>query len=212
MMTKAQARAYSDLSADMLTVLGTGSGPDLLTPSILARETRMRELLACPRLLGIEDDGAALNSLRELAANTTHPFVVFTPFPSAYPFIEAAFARTGRPVYTSRGGTGLAFRTGTDLFNKAAAAGESPILLASTFMSKGWSVSRSASECWHLGAGWNNMEQVQAESRLGRDGQKDPVFSKYFVHQDTHDYNYLEIIAGKRRLADAILDRFRVRR
>lgn len=207
-MTPLQARAYNALMSDMIATMPEGY-PDLLTPTVLARETRLRELLACPRLLGIDDDGAAVRALVEVASNSTHPFVVFTPFPSAFPFIEAALYRSGRPVYKVRGGQGEKFRDGVDLFNRAAQADASPILLASSFMAKGWSVSRSASECWNLGAGWNNMEQEQAEFRLARDGQTHPVFSKYFVHYDTHDYEYLEIIAGKKRLSDAILDRKR---
>lgn len=204
-MTPKQARAYRDLERDMYAEVDDGSL--LLAPSALAAETRLRQLLVCPRLLGIEDDGAALLALRDIATSHRRPLVVFTPFPSAFPFVEAALLRTGRPMYRVRGGMGERFRESVDLFNRAAKEGSGPILLASVEMAKGWSVAKSTHECYMLEFDWNETAMKQAESRLHRDGQEDTVFSRYFVHEGTHDFDALDVLAGKRRLADVILDR-----
>lgn len=208
-MTPKQERAYWQIEKDLIAELPTGGL--LLTPTVLARETRLRQILACPRILGFDDDGAAVLALRDIAESHSRPFVVFSPFAQALPFLETALHRVGRPVYKVHGGMGERFRQSVDLFRRAAAAGESPVLLSTVQMGKGWSVSKVTHECYQLSWDWNNTTQRQAEARLGRDGQTETVFSRYFVHRDTHDEDALQVLNGKRRLADVILDRMRRR-
>jgi SWI/SNF-related matrix-associated actin-dependent regulator 1 of chromatin subfamily A len=206
-MTTRQAKAYRELERDMYTELDEGRGM-ILAPSVLALETRLRQVLACPRILGIEDDGAGLASLVGVARDSNRPFVVFSPFAEALPFAEAALVKgSGRPVYTVRGGMGRRFREGVDLFKAAARASEAPILLATVQMGKSWSVSEVTHECYMLGFDWNDTTMHQAESRLHRDGQTDTVFARYLVHEKTHDLDALDVLAGKKRLADVILVR-----
>jgi SNF2 family DNA or RNA helicase len=210
-MTSKQARIYGEIERDMLAEIEAGDPTSglILTPTVLAQETRLRQLLVSPRLLDVDDDGAAILALLERAKSNPRPFVIFTPFPTAFPYIEQVLVKAGRPIYTVRGGTGLEFRKGVDLFVAAAKVGEAPILMASVEMAKSWSVSRYTHECFMLGAAWNGTTMGQAESRLHRDGQEDTVFAKYLVHPGTIDYHQLDVISGKWRLADAILDRSR---
>lgn len=209
-MTPKQARAYRDIEKDMFTEVADGSL--FLTPTALARETRLRQLLVCPRLIGIDDDGAALVAAREIAMSHARPLVLFTPFTAAFPFMEAALLRTGRPMYKVHGGMGGGFHESVKAFNRASQLGEAPILLASLSMPRGWSVSRSSHECYMVEFDWNDTTMEQAERRLARDGQTTTVFSRYFVHEGTHDYDALDVLSGKRRLADVILDRKRLLR
>lgn len=211
-MTPKQAKAYRELEREMYTKADfstriADAGGLVLAPTVLARETRLRQLLACPRVLGIDDDGAALTAIRQHAEASSRPFVVFSPFVEALRYAQSTLASTGRPTYLTHGGLGQRFKVPVDLFKKAAAAGEAPILLCSTFMGKSWSVSRVTYECKHLGWDWTDTTMFQAESRLGREGQTDTVLSHYYVHEGTHDMDALEILAGKRRLADVILAR-----
>lgn len=216
-MTPRQAKAYRELEKDMIAEVDGSSrvAPDgglLLTPSVLARETRLRQLLVSPRLLGIDDEGAGMLALREVAANGAAPFVIFTPFAEAIPLIEAALFRTKRPTYSVRGGMALGrLADSVTAFKASAKAGEHPILISSVQMSKSWSVSEVASECYMLEYDWNATTMTQAEDRLHRDGQTDTVVARYLVHDDTHDFDALEVVSGKRRLADVILDRARRR-
>lgn len=209
-MTRRQASAYRDIEADMMHELTSRDGSSwILTPTVLARETRLRELLVSPRLLGIDDPGAGVLALRSTLAEHDRPLVVFTPFPSAFPHIMADL-KTKRPIGVIRQGSDSNARAKE--FVARAQAGEAPILLVSIAMAQSWSVARGSYECYMLGFDWNNTAMSQAESRLRRDGQKSTVLSKYFVHEDTHDYDALDILDGKRRLSDVIIDRKRLLR
>lgn len=206
-MTPKQAKVYRDLEEDWIAEGDNGS--ILLAPTVLALETRLRQILVCPRLLGIDDDGASVKALVEVAANSSNPFVIFTAFPSVFPHLQAALARTGRPTHTVRGGMGAGFRESVDKFKADAKAGNRPILLCGLAMAKSWSVSEVAHECWILGADWNGVTMTQAERRLARHGQTERVISRYLVHEGTYDTQVLQIFRSKLRLADAILDRVR---
>ena len=221
-MTPRQARAYRQLETDMIAEVDTYppdnlTGGLLLAPSVLALETRLRQLLACPRLLDIDDDGAAVLVLAEIAKSNPRPFVVFTPFPSAIPFLEAALRKvTNRPMFVARGGMGsklteaiAAFKNEAETWALNQLDDQAPILFASVQMSKSWSVAEVTHEAYFLEFDWNATTQMQAESRLHRNGQQDTVFARYLVHEGTHDFDALDVLAGKKRLADVILDRTR---
>lgn len=206
-MTPRQAKAYRQLERDMIAEVDSGPSDLLLTPSILARETRLRQLLACPRILNVDDDGAAIAALVDIADRTTDPFVVFSPFFQAMPYLRVALERIGRRVFTVHGGMGDRFRESVANFKATAKTGS--ILLSTVQMGKSWSVAEVASDVYFLEFDWNATTQLQAESRLHRDGQKKPVFARYLVHEGTHDLAALDVLAGKKRLADVILDRSR---
>lgn len=202
-MTPRQAAAYRSIEKDMMADVDDGSGM-ILTSTVLARETRLRQLLVSPRLIGINDPGAGVLALRDIAHEHDRPLVVFTPFPSAFPYIQADL-KTKRPIGLIKQGSDGNARAKE--FLARAKAGDAPLLLVSLGMAKSWSVSRGTYEGYMLGVDWNETTMVQAERRIGRDGQEHSVFSRYFVHQDTHDLDALDILAGKKRLADVIIDR-----
>jgi len=210
-MTPRQAKAYRELARDMYTAIDDVGGAVkglLLASGALALETRLRQLLVSPRLLGIEDDGAALVALREVAGSHNRPLVVFTPFAEAIPYIMAAGEAVGRPAYAIQGGMRIGgIADSVKLYGMAARAGMAPLLVATVTMGKSWSVADVTHECYMMGFDWNATTMIQAESRLHRNEQKDTVFSRYFTHEKTHDQDALDVLAGKKRLADVILDR-----
>lgn len=204
-MTPKQGKAYKDVLRHMWTEIDDGSL--LLTGNALARETRLRQILVCPRIVGIEDDGAGISALRDIAVRGSDPFVVFTPFAEAIPFVRDALGSgpNGRPVLWIRAGVDA--HSIAKLFEEYAKAGQAPVLVSTVQMGKSWDVTKSgAYECFMLGVDWNETTMDQAESRLDRTGQTRLVTSHYFVHNGAHDSDALDILAGKRRLADAILD------
>lgn len=207
-MTPRQARAYREIEAQMYADVDDGRGM-ILTPTALARETRLRQLLVSPRLIGVDDPGAGVLALKEIAHEHNRPLVIFTPFPSAFPYIEADL-KTKRPIGLIKQGSDGNARAKE--FVTRAKAGEAPLLLVSLQMAKSWSVSRGTHEGYMLGTDWNETTMVQAERRIGRDGQTNTVFSRYLVHEDTHDFDQLDVLAGKKRLADVIIDRKTKRR
>lgn len=205
-MTPKQAKAYYQLEKDMMAEIDDGSL--FLTPSVLSLETRLRQLLVMPRWLGIEDDGAGVNLLKEVATDHNRPFVVYTPFVKPMPMIADALAKASkRQVFLVHGGMGQRFRQSVEDFKARANAGEDPILLSNIKMAKGWDVSRQTFECYMLGLEWNEVDMEQAESRLDRDGQVNGVMAYYLLHNDSHDDDALAVLSGKRRLAEVILDR-----
>lgn len=212
-MTPKQAKAYREIESSLMTEVDVPSARSsgshlLLTPSVLAREMRLRQLLVTPRLLGIDENGAGLDSIIAAAESSSRPFVVYTPFAESLEILEAQITKaSSRPIYRVRGGMGAKLHQSVNLFKLAAANGEAPILLSSVQSAKSWSVSSVTYECTMLGVDWNDTTMTQAEDRLARDGQLDTVLAHYLVHYDTHDYEALEVLAGKRRLANVILDR-----
>lgn len=203
-MTPKQAAFYHQMRKEMWAEVDDGSL--MLSPSALVKETRLRQVLACPRIVGIDDDGAAIKDLTEIAERSHDPFVVFTPFAEAIPHIRRALERAGRPTYNVQGGMGAGLARSIDLFKRAVSAGEAPVIVSTVQMGKSWSVASYANEAYMVGVDWNETTMDQAESRLNRDGQLLPMFARYFVHEGSHDMDALDILLGKKRLADAILD------
>lgn len=209
-MTARQSKAYRQMEADMIAEVDTSPDTLLLAPSVLARETRLRQLLACPRILGVDDDGAAIASLAAIAERTYEPFVVFTPFAAALPYLQRALEAAGRRVFAVHGGMGERF--GESVANFKATAKTGSVLISTVQMGKSWSVAAVAHDVYFLEFDWNATTQDQAESRLHRAGQKDTVFARYLTHEGTHDMAALDMLAGKKRLSDVILDRVHSRK
>ena len=88
-MNRKQARMYNELFEDMMTEVGDDI---LMVPSVLTKNLRLRQLLVCPRILGVDDDGAALTALvKDLIPqefDDGRAVVVGTPFRTAIPFIR----------------------------------------------------------------------------------------------------------------------------
>lgn len=207
-MTPKQAKAYRQLEKDM--IMEIGDGRLLLAPTKLASVTRMRQLLVTPRLLGIDDDGAALTAIIESLSSSPRDLVIFTPFAQAMPFIRDLIERkVNMPVYSIRGGLAQGkFEEQLEFFRSRFEI-EPGVLLSTVQMGKSWSVAEVTHEVAMLGFDWNNTTQHQAEARVHRDGQKDTVLARYYVHEGALDYDGLDVLSGKKRLADVILDRAR---
>ena len=209
-MTSRQARAYRELEADMIAEVDLPEvGGLILTPSILARETRLRQVLVCPRLIGVDDDGAAVGALVSNLKEAPRSVVIFTPFAQAIPWIKARIEeQTYMPVYVATGGMGSRFAEAIARFNSLQ-TDQPGVLIATVQMGKSWQAVDVTHEVYFIGFDWNATTQLQAESRVHRSGQTHTVFAHYFVHADTHDLAALDVLAGKKRLADVILDRAR---
>lgn len=204
-MSSRQARAYRELEEEMIAEIDGGAL--LLAPSVLARETRLRQLLVSPKLIGIDDAGAAIPALVAVAGDHMRPFVVYTPFRGALDIIGAELHKAGRPTFAIHGGMGFRFHETIGVFKNAAKAGAAPVLISTVQMAKSWDVSETTHEAYMLGYDWNETTMVQAEARLHRNKQSDTVFARYFVHTGTIDEFVLDVLAGKKRLADVIMDR-----
>ena len=90
-MTAKQKKAYSDVLHEM--ILETDDDI-IITTGVLAQLLRLRQILACPKMLGIDDNGAAINALIEhylpIEFDCGNSVVIATPFRQAIPYIKEA--------------------------------------------------------------------------------------------------------------------------
>ena len=104
-MTYAQGKIYRDLADDMLTVLE--SGEIIVTPNVLTKIIRLRQLLCCPRILDTTlDMGGGFEAILDKLEEDPHA-VIFVPFRPACDFIVDELRRKYKHVYLIRGGISL---------------------------------------------------------------------------------------------------------
>lgn len=101
-MTQEQAKIYKDLTEDMISELKDSI---LVTPNVLTRLIRLRQLLCCPRILDPSlGMGGGFDLILDKLQDQSHA-VIFVPFRPACEFIPDELRRRGyKNVYMIRGG------------------------------------------------------------------------------------------------------------
>jgi SNF2 family DNA or RNA helicase len=201
-MTPSQEQVYYDLLNEMIAVQGDTC---IIVPNKMSLMLRLRQLLVCPRILGVPDDGGALNAIIEQGADLIdnhQPFVIFTPFKDAIPFIEqkAKEEIVGIQVYQVHGGmTAKAFaqQWQTFLSNR-----NSKKLLICTIASGSSFNATCASYCFFLGYEWDFNLNAQSEDRLCRDGQPNFVNCYYTMYNGTVDEDVKQKLNDKKDASD----------
>ena len=159
----------------------------VITPNAMTALLRARQILCTPRLLGIDEDGAALEYLLEEGKGlleTGNPFVVFTPFRQAIPFIQDTVKRMNRDtkIYTITGGLSPSeFAKQWQGFQNDTTRNK---VLICVIKSGASFHATTASHCFFLGFEWDFNLNVQAEDRLCRIGQKNFVHCFYPMYED----------------------------
>lgn len=183
-----QKQLYDELLAEML--LNLDSGEILLTPNRMTQDLRLRQLLVCPRLLGIDEDGIALTTLVEYLIprefDAKRAVVIGTPFRQAIPYIverlEKAF-----PDSTIEQIHGGIKENANDVAKRfQAIPGYKKILIYTIKAGASWTA-HTASTGFMLGYEWDANDNTQAEDRIHRIGQENKVFWYYLLHKDTVD-------------------------
>jgi SWI/SNF-related matrix-associated actin-dependent regulator of chromatin subfamily A-like protein 1 len=200
-MTPTQKRHYDNLVKEMMTEL-TDGGDILAVPSKLALLTRLRQLLVTPRLLGIDEDGAAIEAIAEHLTENPHPAVVFTPFAQAIPHIHAAL--NGQPVWEVSGKlSDRQLSAVTTSYQNSSAPNK--VLISTVQMGTSWEAT-SASNAYFLGYDWSPDINIQSEDRLHRHGQFNPVLARYFTYEETIDQHLMNILERKTTVKKLVLD------
>ena len=103
-LNKEQQRIYDELDKDMISMVGETL---LLTPTILGKLTKQRQLICCPKILDQSlGMGAGFEAIVDRLDVDDH-VVIFVPFRPACDFIEAELQRLKYPhVFIMRGGVG----------------------------------------------------------------------------------------------------------
>ena len=207
-MSPQQARVYEKLRDEMVVDLKEllnhqDSEDPVIVSDVLAKVTRLRQLLCCPKLLDENlGYGGALQTISDILEDMDDRHcVIFTPFPSVYNYIMEYLANKEiATVYTLKGGMSLKeFTWNIELFKS-----NRGIMLASIEHAQGYSL-ETASTAYFLGYSWNPDSNYQAEDRLHRLTSKNAVNVYYLQHRGTIDDRVLEVLNQKQTNVDAFL-------
>lgn len=187
-MTKKQQKAHNEIITELLYA---DEDTTVITPNQMTADLRARQILVTPRLLGIDDDGAAFEYLSSVGPDlltSGRSFVVFTPFKQAIPYIESLIQdfKLGTHIYKVHGGmTPAAFANSWQGFQEDKSKNK---VLLCVIKSGASFHATEASDCFFLGYEWDFNLNVQSEDRLCRLGQENFVNCNYLLHMgDTVD-------------------------
>ena len=202
-MTAKQRSAYNALVEEFLYE-DEDTQDVVLTPNQMVTDLRLRQLLVCPRLLGIDDDGAGFEYLSEVCPDLLRagrPVVIFTPFRAAIPLLEDLVKgwKMNTSVYSLQGGmTPAAFANQWQSFQKSPS--KNKVLLCVIKSGASFHATESA-DCYFLGYEWDFNFNVQSEDRLCRLGQHNFVQCNYLLHEGDSIDESVKIRLNEKQLA-----------
>jgi SNF2 family DNA or RNA helicase len=202
-MTAVQQRYYIELATHMMAELDDGSF--IMTPSVVSLLNKLRQLLVSPRLLDINDDGAAIAALLEDAEGSPGPSLIYTPFRAGVDFIERAMKGARWETHILKGGMREDQTSAvTSAFAKSQT--ERRVLIATVQMGASWDASTALYE-YFLGYDWDPLINIQAEERpLGRGFKGVMMNPRYYVHEGTVDRHVLKINDRKETIQSLLMD------
>ena len=207
-MTPKQQVIYNDLMEEFLHE-EEDTQCVTIAPNQMVVDLRLRQVLCCPRLLGVDDDGAGFEYLSEICPDllrANRPVVIFTPFRQVIPLLEDLIKgwKMGTKIHVLQGGmTPAAFANSWQSFQESPE--KNKIMLCVIKSGASFHATESA-DCFFLGYEWDFNLNVQAEDRLCRLGQANFVQCNYLLHKgDTVDEAVKDRLNEKQLAADFII-------
>jgi SWI/SNF-related matrix-associated actin-dependent regulator 1 of chromatin subfamily A len=205
-MDKLQAKTYEELETNLFAEINEGEDV-LITPSQLSLRIRLRQLLACPKMIGIDSYGSAIETMVEMTEDIVEnrqAFVVFTPFRQAVQFIRERLLQEypNLAVHMITGGLT------TEEFGKQWQAfqnGRGARVLICVIKSGASFHATCAQTAFFIGCEYDFNQNAQAEARLHRIGQQSNVNIYYMLHKHTVEDEVIDILNDKQYSADLIL-------
>jgi SNF2 family DNA or RNA helicase len=203
-----EALRYAILRRRIHEKLRTVAGRQQYKLEILAEITRLRRFCCHPRLvfpeapeLGSKVEGFL--SLAEELRENGHRALVFSQFVDFLDIVRARLEERGIAYEYLDGSTPKADRKRrVDSFQ----SGEAPLFLIS-LKAGGFGLNLTAADyVIHLDPWWNPAVEAQASDRAHRIGQERPVTVYRLVTKDSIEEQIVELHAGKRQLADQLLE------
>ena len=179
----------------------------IASPTIVSRITKLRQILACPKLLDPNAGyGAAMEHLLLEMEEDPH-VVVFTPFLGAIEFLCEAMKDKGMPdPYILKGGTKSEVVGQVERhFNGE--EGKERSLIASIGFAESYEL-YSAKQVFFLGYDWSQLTNYQAEKRLHRLTTPHPVNAWYYRCEGTIDDDILQVLHTKEQNMRATFSHF----
>lgn len=204
-MEPAQAKLYKQLDAEMWAESG---GNLVVTPTGLAKLTRLMQLAAFPQLLFPNlGPGPAIEHIVECIEDDPHT-VIFTFFTEAIPLIEKALRTAGnKNIFALKGGTKMEQVDQTVKEWKDTRG----IMICSIKFAESFRIDTSHT-AYVLSFSFDPNENIQAEGRLrARDSViQTPPLVKYYIVQNTVMEAVQEICNGKARTMSQIFDDYAI--
>lgn len=202
-----QLQKYNELLEEMIMEIEE-TDDVLITPSRMTQDLRLRQLLVCPRLLGLDDDGAAIRTLCEYLIPEEfaqgRSVAIATPFRQAIPFLTDALLKA-LPGVKLEFIHGQIKETAQEVAQRFQNIKTHKKIIIYTIKSGASWTATDASTGFFLGYEWDCNDQIQAEDRIHRIGQKNNVFWKYLLHNGTVDEAVMSKINQKFMAAGWIL-------
>jgi SNF2 family DNA or RNA helicase len=170
---------------------------------------RVRQLLVCPKILGIDDIGAGLEAVIEQTEQELledNSVIIFTPFTDAIPFIKEELEKLNEPpeIFIIHGGFTVeqydqiqnAFQ---DLPTK------NKVMICS--IKSGASITLTeANICIFLGYERSATDNDQAEKRSARKGQTQLVRCMYVLYENSPDEDIIRGLNDKQLSIDVCIN------
>lgn len=180
-----QKKLYDQLSEEMMLEIDEDN--ILITPNAATLLLRLRQLLVCPRILGIDDDGAGLTALKELVQDQIdagRSVAICTPFRQAVPYIVEAMKPITSNIFEIHGQIKSTAKEVSLAFQGLQSTKKIMVYTIKSGMS--WDA-YDAETLYFLGYEWGAYDNLQAEDRLHRIGQLKSVHVNYLLHKGTVD-------------------------
>lgn len=191
-----QKRLYGALAEDLMMKLTDGSW--LLASTKLAAQTRLRQILVCPRIL---DDGASTGAglewiIDHIIEHEITKAIIFCPFPSCFEHLEERIreAQIFPQIEQLRGGMEVeAIGRVIDTFKKP---NHNVLILVSIKFAESYDLVE-AQAGYFLGREYNPAENYQAEDRMHRMNSTHAANIYYPFFENTLDSEQFDILTNK---------------
>ena len=196
-MTAKQQKAYNDVLHDM--ILETDDDI-IITTGVLAQLLRLRQILCCPKMIGIDDNGAAITALVEhylpIEFDNKNSVVIATPFRQAVPYIVDAIKTSFPDIIVEEIHGGIK-ETAQEVAARFQSIPTHKKVIVYTIKSGASWTATDANVGYFLGCEWTCIDNEQAEDRIHRIGQSKPVRVNYILHDGTVDKLVMDKLDSK---------------
>jgi len=204
-MNKIQQKYYKQLQKDLQITYENEK--ILLTPNQMVKILRVRQLLVCPKILGIDDIGAGLEAVvqqTEQELSEDNSVIIFTPFTDAIPFIKEELARLETTIFVIQGGFSVEqYDEVQTKFQELPT--KNKVMICS--IKSGASITLTeANICLFLGYERSATDNDQAEKRSARKGQTKLVRCMYILYENSPDDDIIRGLNDKQLSIDVCIN------
>ena len=199
-MTIKQAKYYKDMALNAIAQAETGE--EVQAFAEIAIITRLRQILSTPHTIGFDDSSGKLDAAMDIITGTDQQIVVFSLYKGTIAALEQRLKKENISCGIITGDVEAEDR---EEAKDSLDSGDSKVLLC-TLGAGGTGLNlQAASVAIFIEHHWNPREQHQAEGRLHRIGQKNPVTIYNLICKESIDAAVEDVIARKQMISDAIL-------